>query len=115
MLEMQQHENELSHRRGGTHEEFLLWRASWIPFCSEIDRLFGLCLDAETGKLWSWSKYAGRAVEFASLSCYLEEMADMLDVPSLATGATPGLINGALTWGTPTDPDERALWRPLAG
>ncbi|MFJ9130334.1 SMI1/KNR4 family protein [Streptomyces sp. NPDC102340] len=114
MLEMQQHEDELNNRRSEPGEEFLLWRASWVPFCSDTDRLFGLCLDAETGKLWSWSKYAERAVEFESLSCYLEEMADVLEVPSLATGAKPGLIDGALTWGTPTDPDEQALWRPLA-
>lgn len=116
MLEMQQHEVEVGHSPGGAaSEEFVLWRASWIPFCSDMDRLFGLCVDAETGKLWSWSKYADRAVEFESLSGYLEEMADVLEVPSLATGVKPGLMDGALVWGAPADSDERARWRPVAG
>ncbi|MFI7388124.1 SMI1/KNR4 family protein [Streptomyces sp. NPDC049813] len=108
--------DEEAQRRKGATREIPLWRASWIPFASlDADALSGLCVDAETGRIWSWCEYEERGIPFESLTDYLEEMADVLDVPELAKEAGVGLMNGFLVWGTPQDETERAAWEPLAG
>ncbi|MFD7070595.1 SMI1/KNR4 family protein [Streptomyces sp. NPDC059913] len=98
-------------------DTYLFWRPAWIPVCSfyAADHTSGLYLDAETGRLGSWSRFAGHRTEFESLTDYLEEMADALEMPSLATGDKPGLVNGVLVWGPPQDPDLKALWTPFTG
>ncbi|MYW62480.1 SMI1/KNR4 family protein [Streptomyces sp. SID8379] len=113
---LQQRALDLSRRRGDG-EGVALWRAAWIPVFSfgAEDYVYGLCLEAETGRLWSWSEFAERQVEFDSLTDYLEEMADVLETPSLAMGGKPGLIEGALVWGPPNDADGQALWQPVVG
>ncbi|MFJ8826629.1 SMI1/KNR4 family protein [Streptomyces sp. NPDC102467] len=97
-------------------DEFLFWRAAWIPFCSlDVDHMSGLCLNAETGRLLTWSRYYGHDVAYESLTTYLEEMADILEAPALAVGHEPGLLNGTLVWGRPRAPEDAALWRPFTG
>ncbi|MFF3460398.1 SMI1/KNR4 family protein [Streptomyces sp. NPDC002730] len=105
-----------SQQRDGD-DEFTFWTVSWIPVCSfgADDRTYGLYLDAETGQLCYWDRYGERRPEYASLTTYLEEMADALEAPSLVTGARPGLADGGLAWGPPTDPDIEAAWVPFAG
>jgi hypothetical protein len=41
----------------------------------------------------------------------LEEMADKLEQPQLATGYLPGLSGGRLVWGRPLAADEAAVWQ----
>ncbi|MFE6160016.1 SMI1/KNR4 family protein [Streptomyces sp. NPDC054855] len=108
--------DEEAQRGAGDAEEITVWRPSWIPFAAiGADALAGLCLDAETGRIWYWNEYAERSVKFESLTDYMEEMADVLEVPSLAEEARVGLMNGFLVWGAPRDDAERAVWEPLAG
>jgi hypothetical protein len=54
-------------------------------------------------------------VQFESLTDFVEEMADVLEVPLLAAEARVGLMHGFLVWGEPQDRAERAAWEPLAG
>ncbi|WP_420035697.1 SMI1/KNR4 family protein [Streptomyces sp. cg28] len=84
-----------------TMDEYVSWRPSWIPFASfgPHDTLYGLCLDAETGRIWKWTQFAERTLVHPSLSVYLEDMADALDLPELAPGAPPRVREGALVWG----------------
>ncbi|MFF1379467.1 SMI1/KNR4 family protein [Streptomyces sp. NPDC058308] len=103
-------------QRTGSTEEITVWRPSWIPFAAkDSDALSGLCVDAETGKIWYWGEYAERSIQFESLTGYLEEMADVLEIPELAGQAGVGLMNGFLVWGVPVGAAERAAWEPLAG
>ncbi|MYT69620.1 MULTISPECIES: SMI1/KNR4 family protein [unclassified Streptomyces] len=83
-----------------TMDEYVSWRPSWIPFASfgAHDTLYGLCLDAETGKIWKWTEIAERTLVHPSLSVYLEDMADALDLPDLTPGAPPRVREGALVW-----------------
>ncbi|MGW0536249.1 SMI1/KNR4 family protein [Streptomyces sp. NPDC003032] len=112
---LRQDDEEAQRRTGGT-EEVTVWRPSWIPFAAmDADALSGLCLDAETGRIWYWCEYAERSIQFESLTDYVEEMADVLEVPLLAAEARVGLMNGFLVWGVPQDAAERAAWEPLAG
>ncbi|WP_251091567.1 SMI1/KNR4 family protein [Streptomyces sp. Caat 7-52] len=92
-----------------------LWRPSWIPVCSfnAHDTTSGLYMDMDTGRLCHWDRFGDRHPVHDSLTIYLEEIADTLDVPSLAGPPEPGLARGALTWGPAVDPGEG--WRPLAG
>ncbi|MGW3659082.1 SMI1/KNR4 family protein [Streptomyces sp. NPDC005151] len=98
-------------------EEFPSWKRSWIPVCAfnAHDAAFGLCLDTVTGGLWHWSRYGDQRPEAESLTVFLEEMADALVAPSLAGLPKPGLVEGGLSWGPPSDPDREALWTPVAG
>ncbi|MFF8643962.1 SMI1/KNR4 family protein [Streptomyces sp. NPDC015345] len=103
-------------RRTGSTEEITVWRPSWVPFAAMgADALSGLCVDAETGRIWYWCRYAERSIQFESLTDYVEEMADVLEIPSLAEEARVGLMNGFLVWGVPQDAAERAAWEPLGG
>lgn len=82
-------------------DDFVFWRPAWIPVFSfgADDTTSGLCLDAETGRLCYWSRYAERWPEYESLTTYLEETADTLETPWLTDGAQPGLIDQHLVWG----------------
>lgn len=101
------------------NDEFTVWKPSWIPVCSfgAADVAFGLYLDTRGGELWRWSRYGDVRAEpeFESVTVLLEEMADTLEAPSLAGLPKPGLVEGGLSWGPPSDPDREALWEPLAG
>ncbi|MFG2345620.1 SMI1/KNR4 family protein [Streptomyces phaeochromogenes] len=101
------------------NDEFTVWKPSWIPVCSfgAADVAFGLYLDTRGGELWRWSRYGDVRAEpeFRSVTVLLEEMADALEAPSLAGLPEPGLVEGGLSWGPPSDPDRAALWEPLAG
>ncbi|MFE7173218.1 SMI1/KNR4 family protein [Streptomyces sp. NPDC057616] len=91
-----------------------VWLRPWIPFCSAgvHDRSFVLYVDAKTGTVGYSSRYGERREEFASLSVYLEEMADALEVPALAGKEKPGLADGALVWGPVGDVPG---WQPYNG
>ncbi|MFC5719200.1 SMI1/KNR4 family protein [Streptomyces gamaensis] len=90
------------HRHWGEVYDDHLWDRRWIPVCTlgEHSWSSGLYLDAGTGEMWSWDEFANRQAEFESLTSYLEETADALEVPSLAGPVRPGLVDGALVWGT---------------
>lgn len=98
-------------------EEATAWKPSWIPFCSwsVTDTSYGLFIDAETGRVGHWDDTAVRTVGDQTLSELLEEMADKLEHPRLATGCLPGLIGGRLVWGPPLAADEAALWEQFTG
>ncbi|WP_327236226.1 hypothetical protein OG349_21960 [Streptomyces sp. NBC_01317] len=93
------------------YDRFTAWRATWIPVVSlsPADSTSGLYLDTETGFLGGWSRYdEPPADELDTLVTYLEEAADMLQAPALATRDRPGLRDGALVWGGEEDD-----WHPL--
>ncbi|GGP40708.1 SMI1/KNR4 family protein [Streptomyces abikoensis] len=94
------------HRHWGEVYDDHLWDRRWIPVCTlgEHSWSSGLYLDAGTGEVWSWDEFANRQVEFESLTSYLEEMADALEVPSLAGPDKPSLVDGALAWGLGSEP-----------
>jgi cell wall assembly regulator SMI1 len=97
--------------------EALVWKPSWLPFCSwsATDLSYGRFVDAETGETGGWDDTAVRTVEDTSLTMVVEEIADKLEYPQLATGYKPGLIRGALVWGPPDSEGAAALWEPWTG
>ncbi|WP_184502934.1 SMI1/KNR4 family protein [Streptomyces botrytidirepellens] len=107
---------EMSHQRLHT-DDTVTWRAAWIPVFSfsADDQTSGLYMDTETGRLCRWTRYAQHhpEPEYESLTDYLEEMADSLETPDLATSDKPGLVAGALVWGSMINPDDEHLWTPL--
>ncbi|WP_309238941.1 SMI1/KNR4 family protein [Streptomyces lunaelactis] len=111
------HRQQMLLQQRNRDDEFPTWRPSWIPFCSfwVDDRSYGLYLDTDTGQLCHFSRYAERWPKYASLTVYLEEIADALDAPSLASGSKPGLAGGALVWGPPTHPDPQNPSVPYTG
>ncbi|WP_233273662.1 SMI1/KNR4 family protein [Streptomyces broussonetiae] len=92
-----------------------LWRPEWIPVCSfnTHDTTCGLYMDMGTGHLYAWTRFGECRPEHDSLTTYLEEIADALEVPLLAGPAKPGLLRGALMWGPTGDPDDG--WEPFTG
>ncbi|MEU1146122.1 SMI1/KNR4 family protein [Streptomyces sp. NPDC005863] len=109
------HQRKAQRKTAGA-EEVTGWRPSWVPFAAiGADALSGLSVDAETGRVWYWCEYAELSVQFESLTDFVEEMADVLEIPLLAAEARVGLMNGFLVWGEPQDTAERAAWEPLAG
>ncbi|MFE6962992.1 SMI1/KNR4 family protein [Streptomyces sp. NPDC057696] len=94
-----------------------LWKPAWIPFCSwsVTDTSYGRFIDAETGEVGHWDDMGVRTVEDVSLTMFLEEIADTLENPQLATGYRPGLIGERLVWGPPLAQDEADLWQPWTG
>ncbi len=116
-MESQAHQDRLNARRS-EDDRITVWKAAWIPVVSYgvADRTSGLYLDAETGYLGRWSRYnEGFADEPDTLVTYLEDVADMLEAPALATRDRPGLVDGALVWGSRLDPAYEDRWQPLAG
>ncbi|MFF3336290.1 hypothetical protein ACFYWX_43455 [Streptomyces sp. NPDC002888] len=99
-------------------ERITVWKPTWIPVVAlgPADSTSGLYLDAATGYLGSWSRYnEAPGEELDTLVTYLEEAADMLEAPALATRDKPGLIEGALVWLSSIDPAREDRWQPLTG
>lgn len=99
-------------------ERITVWKATWIPVVAlgPADNTSGLYLDAATGYLGRWSRCNESAgEELDTLVTYLEEAADMLEAPALATRDKPGLIGGALVWLSSIDPAQEDRWQPLTG
>ena len=112
----QAHEDSLNARRP-EHERSTVWKATWIPVISygAADRTSGLYVDAVSGYMGRWSRFnEGPGDELDTLVTYLEDVADMLEAPALATRDTPGLIGGALVWGSRLDSAQEAQWQPVA-
>lgn len=99
-------------------DRITVWKATWIPVIAlgPADSTSGLYLDAATGYLGRWSRYnEGPGDELDTLVSYLEEVADMLQAPALATRDKPGLVGGALVWGSRLDAGRENRWQPLTG
>ncbi|MEV6480084.1 hypothetical protein [Streptomyces sp. NPDC051576] len=99
-------------------ERITVWQATRIPVIalSPTDSTSGLYLDTATGYLGSWSRYnEPPGDELDTLVTYLEETADMLETPALATRDQPGLIDGTLVWLSGVDPARESGWRPVTG
>ncbi|MFD9467390.1 hypothetical protein [Streptomyces sp. NPDC060027] len=115
-MDAQAHEDTLNaDRREG--DRITVWKPTWIPVVSygTADRSSGLYLDAETGYLGSWSRYnEPPGEELDTLVTYLEEAADMLEAPALATRDKPGLIGATLVWLSRVGHAQEDRWRPLA-
>ncbi|MFD0392861.1 hypothetical protein ACFQ3Z_09525 [Streptomyces nogalater] len=81
----------------------VVWRP-WIPVfsCGEHDTVLGTYLDSGSGLMWHWSKYEYLLPDGTepqhSVVTFLEEIADSLENPALATEGTPGLLDGLLVW-----------------
>ncbi|HET6356516.1 hypothetical protein [Streptomyces sp.] len=120
-MDAQRSEDALNaNRRTPGDDQITIWKPSWIPVCSfgVTDRTSGLYLDTETGYLGHWSRYnedRGDEDERDTLTTYLEEIADSLETPSLATRDKPGLINGSLVWGSMINPDQEDQWVAFEG
>ncbi|MHC5907027.1 SMI1/KNR4 family protein [Streptomyces sp. S6] len=96
--------------------EYEWWKPSWIPFAAgPRDSMYGTYLDSETGFLgrWSHSNDDWGNGELDTLVTYLEETADMLEAPSLATRDRPGLVGGRLVWRSAVPYYEESEWRPV--
>ena len=66
--------------------------------------------------LGRWSRYNEyQGDELDTLVTYLEEAADMLEAPALAIRDRPGLVGGALVWGSGIDPAQEDRWQPWTG
>ncbi|MFC8678079.1 hypothetical protein ACFUEN_35995 [Streptomyces griseorubiginosus] len=116
-MDAQVHEDTLNVRRP-EYDRITVWTAAWIPVISYgvADRTSGLYLDTVSGCLGRWSRYnEGPGEELDTLATYLEEAADMLEAPALATRDKPGLLGGALVWGSRLDPAQEERWQPLTG
>ncbi|MFF9870536.1 SMI1/KNR4 family protein [Streptomyces sp. NPDC013953] len=116
-MESQSHQDALNARRP-EYDRITVWKASWIPVASygAADRTSGLYLDTATGYLGRWSRYnEGSGDELETLATYLEDVADMLDAPALATRDKPGLVGGALVWGSRLTLAQEDRWQPLTG
>jgi hypothetical protein len=99
-------------------ERITAWKATWIPVVAlgPSDSTSGLYLDTETGYLGPWSRYnEGPGDELDTLVTYLEETADMLEAPDLASRDRPGLIGGTLVWLSSIDPAQEDRWQPVTG
>jgi hypothetical protein len=101
-------------------DDIVVWQRPWIPVFSfgEHDTVLGTYLDSGSGLMWHWSKYAynlpdGTEPQHSVVTC-LEEIADSLETPALATEGTPGLLDGRLVWlDESLTEDERRRWRPV--
>ncbi|MFB4426974.1 hypothetical protein C5F59_038585 [Streptomyces sp. QL37] len=100
------------------HERITVWKATRIPVVASgpADSTSGLYLDTVTGHLGRWSRYNEDPCDVLdTLVTYLEEAADMLETPDLATRDKPGLIGGALVWLSSIDPAQEDRWQPWTG
>ncbi|MGP4091154.1 hypothetical protein [Streptomyces sp. KR55] len=116
-MDTQAHEDTLNADRS-EDERITVWKATWIPVVAlgPADSTSGLYLDATTGYLGRWSRHnEAPGEELDTLVTYLEEAADMLEAPALATRDKPGLVGGALVWGSRLDSALEDRWQPLSG
>jgi cell wall assembly regulator SMI1 len=112
-MDSQAHQDALNADRP-EDERITVWKATWIPVVAlgPADSTSGLYLDAATGYLGRWSRYnEGPDEELDTLVTYLEEAADMLEAPALATRDKPGLIGGALVWLSSIDLAQEDRWQ----
>ncbi|MET9116046.1 hypothetical protein ABZX38_17855 [Streptomyces longwoodensis] len=115
MMDAQAREDALNTDRS-EDDRITVWKATWIPVVAlgPADSTSGLYLDAASGYLGRWSRYnEGQDEVLDTLVTYLEEAADMLEAPALATRDKPGLIGGALVWLSSIDPAQEVRWQPL--
>ncbi|WP_405989970.1 hypothetical protein [Streptomyces sp. NBC_00986] len=113
----QAHQDALNANRP-EEKQITVWKATRIPVVAlgPADSTTGLYLDAATGYLGSWSRYnEPPGDELDTLVTYLEETADMLEAPTLATRDKPGLIGGTLVWLSGIDPAQETRWQPVTG
>ncbi|MFF9347223.1 hypothetical protein [Streptomyces sp. NPDC014734] len=125
----QTHEDTFNARRP-EYDRITVWKATWVPVVAlgPADNTSGLYLDTATGYLGRWSRYhdgpggfsdeepgEGPREELDTLVTYLEEAADMLEAPALATRDTPGLVGGALVWRSGVNPAREERWQPVTG
>ncbi|MFE7271461.1 hypothetical protein [Streptomyces sp. NPDC057623] len=116
-MDAQAHEDALDARRC-EEDRITVWRPTWIPVVAQgaTDHTSGLYLDTGTGYLGRWSRYGeSPGDELDTLVTYLEEAADMLEAPALATRDKPGLVGAALVWRSRLDAAQKERWRPLTG
>ncbi|WP_421111114.1 hypothetical protein [Streptomyces sp. NEAU-S77] len=116
-IDAQAHEDTLNARRS-EGDQITVWKTAWIPVVAfgPADRSSGLYLDTVSGYLGRWSRFnSGSGEELDTLVTYLEEVADMLEAPALATRDKPGLVGGTLMWGSRLDPAQEDRWQPLVG
>lgn len=116
-LDFQAHQDTLNARRP-EYDRITVWKPTWIPVVSygPVDRTSGCYVDAATGYLGRWSRYnEGPGDELDTLVTYLEDVADMLEAPALATRDKPGLVGAALVWGSRLDSAQEERWQPLTG
>ncbi|MET7451500.1 hypothetical protein ABZT03_06295 [Streptomyces sp. NPDC005574] len=112
-----QSREDVDNARRQEEDRITVWKATWIPVVSRgpADSTSGLYLDASTGYLGRWSRYNDAyGEELDTLVTYLEEAADMLQAPALATRDKPGLVGGELVWRSTVDPETQDHWQPLA-
>jgi len=116
-MNAQAHPDTLNTRRP-EYDRVTVWKTAWIPVISYgmADRTSGLYPDTGSGHLGRWSRSnEGPGDELDTLATSLEDIADMLEAPDLATRDKPGLVGGALVWGSRLDAGQEARWQPLAG
>ena len=117
MMDVQAHEDPHNADRP-EDERITVWKPTWIPVVTlgPADSTMGLYLDTASGYLGSWSRYNDAPdEELDTLVTYLEEAADMLEAPALATRDKPGLIGGTLVWLSRIDPAREDRWQPVIG
>ncbi|MFG2596866.1 SMI1/KNR4 family protein [Streptomyces sp. NPDC048462] len=109
---------EIQEAHGEGDDALVLWKPSWIPFCSfsPHDTVHGLYLNGETGEVCKWTRYGEREQEYESLPAYLELMAVSLEAPLATAGPEkPGMSGGALVWGPPPDEVRGEQWQHHLG
>ncbi|MFM9608309.1 SMI1/KNR4 family protein [Streptomyces niveiscabiei] len=102
----------------GEEDRITAWAPTRIPVVAfgPADTTSGLYLDAATGYLGHWSRYnEPPGEELDTLVTYLEETADMLEAPALATRDRPGLVGGTLVWLSGRHPTDEHHWQPVTG
>ncbi|MFG2358353.1 SMI1/KNR4 family protein [Streptomyces sp. NPDC048521] len=113
VIELYQMQMRFQEENGEDEDALVLWKPSWIPFCSfnPDDTVYGLYLNGETGEVCKWTRFGDREREYESLPAYLELMAVSLEAPLAADGPQkPGMMGGALVWGPPSDGEHRDQW-----
>ncbi|KOG74907.1 hypothetical protein ADK77_03700 [Streptomyces antibioticus] len=113
VIEVYQMQMRFQEENGEDEDALVLWKPSWIPFCSfnPHDTVYGLYLNGETGEVCKWTRFGEREREYESLPAYLELMAVSLEAPLAAAGPEkPGMMGGALVWGPPSDEERRDQW-----
>ncbi|MFD8567976.1 SMI1/KNR4 family protein [Streptomyces sp. NPDC059639] len=113
VIEVHQMQMRIQEENGQNEDSLVLWKPSWIPFCSfnPADTAHGLYLDGESGEVRKWTRFGEREREYESLPAYLELMAVSLEAPLTAAGPEkPGMMDGALVWGAPPDTEHKNQW-----
>ncbi|WP_189959508.1 SMI1/KNR4 family protein [Streptomyces violascens] len=113
VIEVYQMQMRFQEASGEDEDALVLWKPSWIPFCSfnPSDTAYGLYMNGETGEVCKWTRFGDREREYESLPAYLELMAVSLEAPLAAAGPEkPGMRGGALMWGPPPDEERRDQW-----